>query len=278
MKKLLLLFKQILLTTLLFSQLSFANNKISDGEVYTYIDLSGLKDSIQGMPAQIEMMSQQIQLTSQNAQKDEVVMSALISSWQEDKINQQIIKHIQANMTQAEMTELLSWLNTDLAKRIKLAELQSSQPDFQNQVMHFMADIQSNPPTPARQSLVRNFIEVTNISDHATDVAMAIVENMMNSVQIAMPNEQIPTEQIKQQLTQMRTMMAQAMDQQMIMLSYFLYRDISDDDLTNYTEFYQQPLGQKELTVVYGAVLKGLNAWGDDIAVTLVNHFKDQKK
>ena len=268
--------KYFTILSLFIVQQVFANDKISEGEVYSYLELSGVKASIQSIPSQVEAMYAQMQLTSKDPKKDKLIMSALLDSWQEDKVNQQIIQSIQAQMTKAEMTELLAWLNTDSVRLIKGEELKATAADFPQALMGYMANIQSNPPTPERQALTRSFIDSTKMTENAVKIAMAIVENMFNSMRLAMPEKKIPDEQINQQLTQMRAMMQQMMDQQMMMTAYYLYKDISDADLANYTKFYQQPLGQKELDVVYGGFLKGMNVWGDDIAKVLVAAIKEK--
>lgn len=276
MQKTSLFIKSLFLIAVTFSQLVNADDKISDGEIYSYLELSGVKASIQGMPAQVDMMSQQMQLTSATPEKDKTVVNALLSAWQEDKINAQLIDYIQNNMSSAEMTEILTWLNSNNVKKVKSAELQATQPDFQQELMRYMADLQSNPPTPIRMNAVRDFISTTKMAENATDIAVVVVENMLKGMQAAMPEKPMTDEQVAQQLTSMRTMMSQAMNQQMIMMSYYLYRDISDVELADYTAFYKKPIGQTELTVVYAGLKKALSAWGDNIVTELSSALKEK--
>ena len=268
--------KFLFFTTLTFSYLSQAANKISDGEIYAYLELSGVKASIQSMPEQIQMMSQQMQLTSANPEQDKVVIKALLSAWHEEKINEQLITYIQDNMSSAEMTKILSWLNSNQVKKIKSAELQATQTDFQQELMRYMADLQSNPPTPERMKAVKDFVGTTKMTENATDIAIAIVENMFKGMKAAMPNKAMTDEQITQQLTQMRTMMSQVMHQQMMMVSYYLYRDITDAELEEYMSFYKKPIGQTELTVVYAGLKKALSSWGDNIVTELSSALKEK--
>ncbi|MGJ8692000.1 MAG: hypothetical protein ACSHW0_05925 [Thalassotalea sp.] len=268
--------KYFTLLTLFITQQVFANDKISEGEVYSYLELSGLKASIQGMPAQIQSMSQQMQLTSKDPAKDKIMMSALLDTWQEEKINKKIISALQAQMSKSEMTELLTWLNSDLVKSVKLEETKATLPDFQQELMGYMAGIQANPPTAKRQQLARAFIDNTKMAENGVEIAMAIIENMFNSMKIAMPEKKIPEAQMQQQLSQMRGMMTQMMDQQMMMTSYYLYKDVSDANLEQYIDFYKKPLGQKEIKVVYGAFIEGMKVWGDDIAQVLTAAIKDK--
>lgn len=269
--------KYFFFISLIFSQFTYADNKISDGEVYSYLELSGIKASIQGMPAQVEMMSQQMQLTSADPEKDRVVISVLLEAWQEDKINQALITHIQKKMTPAEMTQILSWLNTPLIKRIKTSELAATSPDLQQELMLYMANLQSNPPTPARMAAIKELVSVTKMAENATDIAVSIVANMFKGMQAAMPEKQVSEEQIQQQVQQVRAMISQAMNQQMVLMSYYIYRDISDTELAEYMSFYQKSLGQKELTVVYGGMKNAMQLWGDNIVAGLSQALKAEE-
>lgn len=269
--------KYFFFISLIFSPFIYADSKISDGEVYSYLELSGIKASIQGMPAQVEMMSQQMQLTSADPEKDRVVISVLLEAWQEEKVNQELISYIQNNMTSAEMTQILSWLNTPLIKRIKASELAATSPDLQQELMLYMANLQSNPPTPARMAAIKELVSVTKMAENATDIAVSIVANMFKGMQAAMPEKQVSEEQIQQQVKQVRAMMSQAMNQQMVLMSYYIYRDVSDDELAEYMSFYQKSLGQKELTVVYGGMKNAMQLWGDNIVVGLSEALKTKE-
>ncbi|WP_448250096.1 hypothetical protein [Thalassotalea agariperforans] len=269
--------KYFFFISLIFSPFIYADSKISDGEVYSYLELSGIKASIQGMPAQVEMMSQQMQLTSADPEKDRVVISVLLEAWQEEKVNQELISYIQNNMTSAEMTQILSWLNTPLIKRIKASELAATSPDLQQELMLYMASLQSNPPTPARMAAIKELVSVTKMAENATDIAVSIVANMFKGMQAAMPEKQVSEEQIQQQVKQVRAMMSQAMSQQMVLMSYYIYRDVSDEELAEYMSFYQKSLGQKELTVVYGGMKNAMQLWGDNIVVGLSEALKTKE-
>lgn len=274
MHKVTSLFKYLFITLLLTSQLAHAN-KISDGEVYNYLDLSGLKASIQGMPAQIEAMYQQIQLTAQDPEKAKTVLSFLLSSWHEEKINHTVISHIQANMSQTEMTNLLTWLQTDLVKKVKSAELQATQPDIQQELMIYVAGLQSNPPTPERMKIVRAFVNDTKMVDRTLDMMLAIIDTMMITFQATSPEVKVPQEQITAQIQQMEAMLRPALDQQMVMMSYYLYRDINDAELSDYIRFYNEPLGKKEMDIIFASMTKAMKLWGEDISVAMADDIKE---
>lgn len=260
----------------LFTQAVSAQNLATDEEVYSYLSLSGASKALQGIPAQIQGMGQQMQLTVKDPEQSQKVMAIIAASWQQDVIEQQVFDYVKANISAEQMKQLLVWLKGDLATRVKLAEEKASEPSFNQELMRYMADIQSNPPAPSRIAAVRKFIEETDMIDNTMEMVMDISQGLMHSFQTIMPNEAEPVD-IEAQLSQMEMMIKPMLEQQMIMSSYYIYDGISDADLAEYTAFYQQDLGQKEIEVMYGALGHAMNVWAQSMGKDLAADIEKNK-
>lgn len=269
MKTLPKLYFVLFICVAIFSQNSFANT-ISNDDIYSYLDLSGTKTALDGIPNQMQAMSQQMQLTAKNPEESGRVMDVLASAWDVDNMESIVFEHIKTSFTSQEMKSLLDWLQSDLSRRIKQAEEKSSEPNFNQEFMQYMAKIQTNPPTAERVQAVRHFIESTQMIEHTTDMVVGIAKGITKNVQVT-ETEALTDEQLENQMNQMEAMMKPQLEQQLILVSYFIYEDLSNDDINRYADFYKKPLGQKELTVISGAVVKALGSWSVSAFNTLNN-------
>lgn len=257
----------------LFSNNAFSNS-INNEDIYSYLDLSGTKTALNGIPEQMFAMGQQMQLTAKNPEESNRVMEVLANSWQVDDMERIVFEHVKQNFTAVELKNLLVWLQSDLSRRIKQAEEKSSEPNFNQEFMQYMAKVQTNPPSPERIQAVRNFIESTQMVDHTVDMVVGIAKGITKNVQVT-DSETITDEQIDNQMQQMEAMMKPQLEQQLILVSYFLYEDLTNEDINSYADFYQKPLGQKELKVMSGAVVKALGSWSESAFNTLNNEMSE---
>lgn len=272
MKKLNALYFILFLFFTTFSALSSAKS-ISDEEVTQYLALSGIDAALQGIPAQMVAMNQQMQMTAKDPEQSQKVMELLLNAWQLEEVKLVVSEHVKENFTAAEMQKLLDWLNSDLARRIKMAEEKASAPNFNQDFMGYIATLQTTPPTPARVKVIREFVEATNLVEHSLKIVMAVAKGTVEGLTVANPGESINTEQVQQQMAQMEQMMRLALDQQMIMVSYFVYDQLTEQEIEQYTNFYKQPLGKKELTVMYDGIGQALNFWSTTAFENIASEF-----
>ena len=245
-----------------FSQAAFANTTKTE-EVKTYLDLSGINLVLESVPSQIQAMSQQMQLTEKDPVQAQEFMNVLISSWDEQKIQYALIDNIKSSFSTDEIKQLNTWLKTDLAQKIKLAEQKSSSSSFNQDFMQYMSKIQSTPPNAERVASVRHFIESTHLVDHTLEMILGISKGLTKTLQ-ASEGVVITEEQLATQMQQMEGMMKPQLEEQMIYVSYYTYEEISDEDIHNYSDFYNTPLGQKELNVMSKSIGHSFGLWVED--------------
>lgn len=273
MKTLPKLYFALFLCMTFLSQNAFSNN-INNEDIYSYLDLSGTKTALDGIPEQMFAMGQQMQLTAKNPEESNRVMEVLANSWQVDDMERIVFEHVKQNFTAVELKNLLVWLQSDLSRRIKQAEEKSSEPNFNQEFMQYMAKVQTNPPSPERIQAVRNFIESTQMVDHTVDMVVGIAKGITKNVQVT-EAEALTDEQFESQMQQMEAMMKPQLEQQLILVSYFIYENLTNEDINRYADFYQKPLGQKELKVMSGAVVKALGSWSENAFNTLNNEMSE---
>ena len=273
MKKFTSFYTVLFLLSTIFSPFSSAKAS-SDADVTQYMALLGINVALNGIPAQMSAMNQQMQMTAKDPERAQKVMNLLLNAWRLEDVKQVVFEHIKDNFSADEMQKLLTWLNSDLARRIKMAEAKASTPSFNQDLMNYMAILQTTPPTTERINVVRSFVETTNLVEYSLNIVTAVAKGTIEGLMVANPGQGINEMQIQTQLTQMEAMMRPGLEQQMIMVSYFIYQSLTEQEIAQYTQFYQQPLGQKELSVMYEGIGQALNYWStiafEDIAAEFV--------
>ncbi|WP_440877603.1 hypothetical protein [Thalassotalea sp. PLHSN55] len=250
----------VLLSVLSFSSIAAA--QVSDAQVYQLLDKSGATKTIEGLPMQMQAMGQQIALTAKNPAEHQKFMETFLSSLNTDVMLQNMVGYVKKNASEADIAPILTWLDSDLAKRMISAELQASDPQFQQNLMGFMGQLQANPPSPERTQTIINYVQSSAIVDQSMKVVMAMVTNMFDALKASKPENAEIAAQLDAQVDQMASMMKPALEQQMTLTSYYIYRDMSNEDINQYAEFFTQDVGKKYLDILMGAVGEGLNEWG----------------
>ena len=240
----------------------FAKSSVTDEQVYQLLDKSGATRTIESLPMQMQAMGQQMAMTAKDQQSHQAFMQVFLSSMNTETMIEHMAAHIKKEVQAEDLHSMLTWLETDLALRMVSAELTAAEPDFQQKFMGFMAQLQSNPPTPERTQTVIQYVESAKIVDQAMNVMSAMMQNMFAAVKAQDPENAALASMLDSQFEQMTTSMRPALEQQMIMTSYYIYRDINDADLNQYGNFFQQELGQKYMSLVVGAMGVALNNWG----------------
>lgn len=264
----------LVLMLALFSQISSAK-AISDDNVKQYLALSGIDSALDGIPAQMNAMGQQMQITVKDPAQAQRVVDLLLNAWQIDEVKLIVAEHVKENFSTAEMKSLLTWLNSDLARKIKSAEEKASAANFNQEFMTYMAQLQTTPPTTARVQVIRNFIDTTHIVDHSLNIVMSVAQGTMEGLNAANPEQAVSDEQIRTQLSQMQIMMRPALEQQLVMVSYYIYQQLTEQEIVQYTKFYQQPLGQKELDIMYDGIGQALNYWSTSAFANIAAEFTE---
>jgi len=258
----------------LFSQISSAK-AISDDNVKQYLALSGIDSALDGIPAQMSAMGQQMQITVKDPAQAQRAVDLLLNAWQIEEVRLIVAEHVKENFSTAEMKSLLTWLNSDLARKIKSAEEKAAAANFNQEFMAYMAQLQTTPPTTARVQVIRNFIDTTHIVDHSLNIVMSVAQGTMEGLNAANPEQAVGDEQIQTQLSQMQIMMRPALEQQIVMVSYYIYQQLTEQEIVQYTKFYQQPLGQKELDIMYDGISQALNYWSTNAFENIAAEFTE---
>jgi hypothetical protein len=261
----------IVLAMLLLANSAQAASEHHAAMVLKYIQLSGLEDTINTLPEMLVSMSEQSRLTSEHPEIDRMVTETMVESFDSQKMLAELEHFLLVNTDEYYLIQILSWLETPLARKIVQEEKQSEQPANNADMMRYLAELQENPPAQERISLVQDLVATTRMADLATGIAMRLIRGMLESVNMILPDEkQLPEENIEAHLQQIRAMMRGALRQQMTLAAYYTYRNISNAELQEYITFYKGKTGQQEIDITGGALVHVLGNWFTEVGQRLL--------
>jgi len=249
----------------LCASLSYAvlPSSVSDEEINQYIVQIGLKDTFESLPEQMLAMGQQQKLTSPEPALVDQTIQEIIAVWDSEAALMIANQYIRQHSTKDQFAELKQWQNSSLAKTMTGQELQANQPNFQADLMHYMAVLQTNPPKQEVVAAIQNLVVATKM----TDMTIELIVNIMKSMALA--TGELETEKFETMIAQMKPMLAGQMNQQMIMTSFYIYRNVSSDQINEYADFYKSELGQHELDLMWETLSETFEDWSTKVGTQL---------
>lgn len=247
--------------------------------VYHYIEISGIKTMLSSFPEQIDTMAAQTRMTSRDPETGDRVLEIMRETFDIQRFEQELAGYILANSDKELIARLLKWLESPLAKKVTHEEVRASAPSEQANMVRYITDLEELPPTRERIELIQKLEETTRMSDLMTQIFMEITKGMMESINLALPEmrrESLDT--IYTEIGRMQPAMKDAFRQQMILSSFYTYRNISNRELTRYIHFYASETGQKEIQVTGNALGYVLRQWFSEVSRNLILLHKGKAK
>jgi len=245
--------KKLGLSLLTFSVLTtglFA--KADESLVAQYMDISGAKITIESIGEQITASMQQSSMMYGES-VDEKKMQFLQEAFNGDEGLDIVSAYLSENFDNKNIKEIIAYYQTPLGKKVTQASIDAMNPDVQAQMLHFMADLPSNPPSAERTSTIKIFVSELGLVESLEDM---YVEMLLFLNEEASQNKKLST----QDMEQFMAMMGQAFEQQMFISSLYIYRDIDNKELKNVISFYNTVAGENELKIVRAAMVKMLKS------------------
>ncbi|MBN2429085.1 MAG: hypothetical protein JXK94_12180 [Deltaproteobacteria bacterium] len=239
--------------------------------VQRYIEISGIKNMLTSFPEQMDAMAAQARLTSRDPEVEKQVFEMMKESFNIERFEEELATYLLQNTDRQLLHKLLRWLESPLAKKVTREEVRSSSPSEQTNMVRYIIDMKELPPTEERIELIRRLEETTRMSDLMTKIFMEIMKGMMESVNLALPEmKRESLDRIYTEIGKMQPAMKDAFRQQIILSSFYTYRNISSRELTRYIHFYATETGQEEIRITGNALGYILKQWFSEVSRNLV--------
>lgn len=241
-----------------------------------------------GMATQLQQLAPTIKsgmeqaMQQKGAKMDAAMMknmaAAATTAYEARKLETIVLGYMSKNLNAADIKGTVTWLDSDLGKKISQLEKQAGTPAAQQMKAYFQT-FQKNPPAGKRIDMIGNLVLATKAIETGTEIALKTQVAVMTAMLSNTP--QVNKEMIKlmqAQIEQQRPKIVEAIAEQIIMAFLFTYRGLSDQEISKYIQFANSAVGKKYHEVMSGALILALTQAGDDLGKAITPSAMDKKK
>ncbi|MCD4780795.1 MAG: DUF2059 domain-containing protein [Candidatus Omnitrophica bacterium] len=269
----------IKMMVLVMMLMSFASQSFAvepGSKISQLLDFSGLTMQIEGFPETIKMgISQGSQKFEQPSDSDSLltmVDQSIDTKAMLNGVAQDLVKDLSA----ADIDQLLTWYQTDVARRITKAEEAASTAGAFQEMLEMAESLLANTK---RVEVAKQFDRLLNTTEFAMNIHKNTQLAVISSVSKTMNrSEQLDLTMLKSQMDKHEDQMKASIQQMLIVSFVYTYRDISDEDLDAYFSFLGKPLTKQFNQIV----MSGLDREMEKAVKTLFDNiafkFSDQAK
>lgn len=251
----------LLLSSLVFPSVVFAQD--AGQTIDLFFEKSGISHSAMTLAGQISAGLDQQRQTRRcprsltPAQTEPIVQSVFAG----ESVISDLKDHFIQNYNETHIQHLLEWYNTDFGSKVTALENEATTPTMQQDIIKYVSTLQSTPPSDERLALLDEIDQTLNLSKFASEINLASFDAMTEVIVAnAKPEERSQMEtQLPAIRSQVERGLAQNMPDQIILTLLYTYRNLSDDELRQYTDFLSSPESQwfnKEYTTKFPNILK----------------------
>jgi hypothetical protein len=170
----------------------------------------------------------------------------MMQAYSAEFIERKVSAAIRERLDEKIMGEALTWLKSDLGKKITALEEAASTPQGYQAIQDFAQQLQRNPPEQKRLTLAQAMDEAT----HATEIAVNVIEAGELGIALGLdslrsPDEQLGMEKLMEEIAQDRPNLTAGLRDLNIVGFLYTYKTLSEEELQRYLDFLKSEVGVK---------------------------------
>jgi hypothetical protein len=253
---------QLALTLVLLTALPVPADPAADeAMIGDLMELSGLTQQIQRLPQAYMTFVDQLFLGLERQRQpvprslQRHIRQSFTHALTPERLEQDIRSRLVRGLPQDVTLATLTWLQSDLGKKITVVELDVGSAEKPIELATFVLQLQLEPPSPERLQLVRRVEEVIQGSELATEAWETVVLAIAPAIEAEFAKKQQEGgEKFQEQLASVRSNLKSLFQQGRLLEVLFTYRTLTDEELNRYVEFLEGPPGRDVTKVVNGAL------------------------
>lgn len=239
-----------------------AQAQIPAERVDQYIALSGIGEMLDAMPTQIETLIGQLSLASEQPELERELKRSLAGTWNAAMARDAVENYIQASVDAREIDRLLEWKVSPLAKKMMAAEMASYAPAFREDFRRHVESLPANPPDEATQVAISRLVAQAHVANLMVESTVQVTKAVtLALIEAEVIDDEEAVAELTANLGEMRKQLRPRMEQQAVLLSHYIYRGMTTDEIDRYADFYATDLGRRELALAYGSLEAVMTQW-----------------
>ena len=179
------------------------------------------------------------------------------SSFSADKIEQQIITDLQAQLTDEQLQAVSGWYQTPVARKISSAEIAASAPEAWPQIQASAPELNRKYKGTPKAEMFDRFDRAARATESAVDTTIAVQLGLATAMS-ALSSESMHYEQLERRIENQRGMLRGVVGQQVYDSYLYTYDKISAQELALYLDFLESPAGKQFSQVVTSSIQQAI--------------------
>ena len=179
------------------------------------------------------------------------------SSFSADKIEQQIITDLQAQLTDEQLQAVSEWYQTPVARKISSAEIAASAPEAWPQIQASAPELNRKYKGTPKAEMFDRFDRAARATESAVDTTIAVQLGLATAMS-ALSSESMHYEQLEHRIENQRGMLRGVVGQQVYDSYLYTYDKISAQELALYLDFLESPAGKQFSQVVTSSIQQAI--------------------
>ncbi|MCG8521190.1 MAG: DUF2059 domain-containing protein [Pseudomonadales bacterium] len=179
------------------------------------------------------------------------------SSFSADKIEQQIITDLQAQLTDEQLQAVSEWYRTPVARKISSAEIAASAPEAWPQIQASAPELNRKYKGTPKAEMFDRFDRAARATESAVDTTIAVQLGLATAMS-ALSSESMHYEQLERRIENQRGMLRGVVGQQVYDSYLYTYDKISAQELALYLDFLESPAGKQFSQVVTSSIQQAI--------------------
>ena len=244
---------------LLITALLITGNAQAAPDARQVLEVSPVDDIVARYPA---MMSQGIREgLKQNGQLPPMMANTIgnivSSGFNSVDIEQQIIKDLQAKLTDSQLQAVHDWYETPVARKISSAEIAASEPSAWPKIQSSAMELNSRYKGTRKAEMFDRFDRAARATESAVDTTIAVQLGLATAM-AAFSSDSANYEQLRQRIESQRSMLRGVVGQQVYDSYLYTYQNIGGQEMDLYLEFLESSAGSAFSKVVTNSIQQAI--------------------
>ena len=264
--------KPLLITALLVN-----GNAQAAPDARQVLEVSPVDDIVARYPA---MMSQGIREgLKQNGQLPPMLANTIgnivSSGFNSVDIEQQIIKDLQAKLTDSQLQAVHDWYETPVARKISSAEIAASEPSAWPKIQSSAMELNSRYKGTRKAEMFDRFDRAARATESAVDTTIAVQLGLATAM-AAFSSDSANYEQLRQRIESQRSMLRGVVGQQVYDSYLYTYQNIGGQEMDLYLEFLESSAGSAFSKVVTNSIQQAITEPVESIGKQMSRFFSPE--
>lgn len=220
-----------------------ASDPAADAKVGRLLEASGMAHSVRqvlpGMVQGINTPQPGVPANVRGALRD-----AAMQAFQPGPMMEKVRVRMGAALTDRQIGDTLSWLDSPLGSRITAAENEAAEPAALGRMEAYAKELERQPPSKQRVNLIGELNRVTGSGELTASMLEAAVLASALGVNAAQPAQQrVPGDVLQKQVKASLPQLRKQAEQMVTLGLHYSYRAFTDKDIQSYLNFLKSPSG-----------------------------------